>query len=90
MKTTLDLPDELVKQMKLRAVEEGRKLKEVARDALIAGLATTKIPLKKPVIRRDKKTGLPVIQCSRKANLTPKDISDILINQEVAWFNDLS
>src|SRR5438067_1603113 len=28
MKTTLDLPDELVKQVKLRALREGRKLKD--------------------------------------------------------------
>jgi plasmid stability protein len=89
MKTTLDLPEQLVREMKLRAVQEGRKLKEVARDALIAGLAGAGSPRRKPnKIVRDKKTGLPVIQCQRAATLTPKDVAEILINQEVAWAND--
>ena len=36
MKTTLDLPDALVKQVKLRAVREGRKLKDAVADLLAA------------------------------------------------------
>ena len=39
MKTTLDLPDALVKQVKLRAVREGRKLKDAVADLLRKGLA---------------------------------------------------
>ena len=39
MKTTLDLPEELIKELKLRAVHEGKKLKEVATEALQRGLA---------------------------------------------------
>ena len=39
MKTTLDLPDELVREIKLRAVNEGRTLKDVIADLLRAGLA---------------------------------------------------
>ena len=39
MKTTLDLPPDLVKQLKLRAVHEGKKLKEAVADVLRAGLA---------------------------------------------------
>jgi plasmid stability protein len=37
MKTTLDLPDALVKQVKLRAVREGRKLKDLVADLLRKG-----------------------------------------------------
>jgi len=38
MKTTIDLPAELVKQMKLRAVNEGRKLKDVASEVFRRGM----------------------------------------------------
>jgi hypothetical protein len=39
MKTTLDLPDDLARAVKLRAVEENRKLKDVIADLLRRGLA---------------------------------------------------
>ncbi len=59
MKTTIDLPADLVKEMKFLAVHEGRKLKDVAADLLKRGLGsansspsvssprktTTKLPL---------------------------------------------
>jgi plasmid stability protein len=38
MKTTLDLPEPLVREMKLRAAKEGRKLKDVAAEVFQAGL----------------------------------------------------
>ena len=38
MKTTLDLPDELVREMKLRAVMQGRTLRDLAADLLRQGL----------------------------------------------------
>src|SRR5947199_369475 len=37
MKTILDLPDALVKQVKLRALQEGRKLKDAVADLLRNG-----------------------------------------------------
>lgn len=40
MKMTLDLPPGLVREMKLRAVNEHRKLKDVAADLLRRGLST--------------------------------------------------
>ena len=38
MKTTFDLPSDLVREIKLRAVNDGRKLKEVVSDLLRVGL----------------------------------------------------
>lgn len=38
VKTTLDLPNDLVREVKLRAVNEGRKLKDVISDLLRRGL----------------------------------------------------
>jgi plasmid stability protein len=41
MKTTMDLPEELVREMKFRAVREGRKLREVAEEIFRRGLAAS-------------------------------------------------
>ena len=38
MKTTIDLPEDLVTELKLRATLEKKKMKEVAAEALRAGL----------------------------------------------------
>ncbi len=43
MKTTLDLPDDLVLELKLRSAHERRKLKEVAAAALRRGLGMKEI-----------------------------------------------
>ena len=42
MKTTIDLPPDLVREMKLLAVHEGRKLKDVAADLLKRELSSEK------------------------------------------------
>jgi len=41
MKTTLELPDDLVKEIKLLAVHEGKKLKDAVADLLRKGLKAT-------------------------------------------------
>ena len=40
MKTTLELPDELMRRVKLRAVHRNQKLKDVVAQLLEAGIAT--------------------------------------------------
>jgi plasmid stability protein len=63
MKTTLDLPDALVKQVKLRALRDGRKLKDAVADLLRQGLASSAgTPMPRPTISIDPETGLPTIQ----------------------------
>jgi plasmid stability protein len=63
MKTTIDLPDDLVRAIKLRALRDGRKLKEAVaellRQALLSSAAT---PIRRPTISTDAETGLPRIQ----------------------------
>ena len=92
MKTTLDLPDALVKQVKLRALHEGRKLKDAVADLLRKGLAAATEPeLHAPVITRDKEPGLPLIVCKHKASpqeeMTPERVAQILLDQEVEWLH---
>ncbi len=95
MKTTLDLPDALVKQVKLRALREGRKLKDAVADLLRKGLAvaaSAEAEIEAPVITRDKKTGLPLITCKQAAapqeEMTPERVADLLLAQEVQWQHD--
>ncbi len=90
MKTTLDLPDALVRQVKLRALKERRKLKDAVADLLRKGLATVNdLDEAEPVISKDKKTGLPVIVCKHAAEpddeLTPDRVAEILLQQETEW-----
>jgi len=91
MKTTLDLPDSLVKQVKLRAVHEGRKLKDEVAHLLRKGLAAPRSVDRtdEPVITKNKKTGLPLIVCKRAASagteMIPDRTAEILVDQEVEW-----
>jgi plasmid stability protein len=92
MKTTLDLPDALIKQVKLRAIHEGRKLKDEVADLLRKGLAVaaaSPVESVAPRITRAKKTGLPLIMCKHPASvdeeLTPERVADILLAQEAEW-----
>ena len=93
MKTTLDLPEDLVREMKLRAVHEGRKLRDVATEIFRRGLAQqslqTAAATQPGVIQNRVK--LPLIQCpsgTPKFNLTPEDIDRILSEQEMKRFNE--
>lgn len=66
MKTTLDLPDEILREMKLRALMQGRTLRDLAADFLRQGLGmaaprpATQLPPGSPVeISAD---GMPIIR----------------------------
>lgn len=70
MKTTFELPDALVKEVKILAVHEGKKLKEMAADLLREGLAARKSPPAysgKSRISTDPETGFPVVICDPDA-----------------------
>jgi hypothetical protein len=66
MKTRLDLPDELVMAAKMRAVLQGRTLKDLVADYLRQGLGLSTSALSSPqpnsLISIDA-NGLPVIRC---------------------------
>jgi plasmid stability protein len=70
MKTTFDLPPDLVRALKLRAVHEGRKLKDLAADLLKRGLAGPETEAQpkpaKPKIEIQS-NGLPVVRCAANA-----------------------
>ncbi|NJL18754.1 MAG: hypothetical protein HC901_00030 [Bdellovibrionaceae bacterium] len=72
MKTTLDLPDDLVRRMKIRAVEAGIPLKrlvtELLRQSLSAGAASAPsatLPVSEHLMLNQR--GFPVICCGTNA-----------------------
>jgi len=92
MKTTLELPDTLVKQVKLRALRDGKKLKDAMADLLRKGLAAEEgVTTKSTALKRDKKTGLLRIECKHAARpgmeMTPERVAEVLLEQEVSWMH---
>jgi len=96
MKTTLDLPDALVKQVKLRALNEGRKLKDAVADLLRKGLASPSVrpgpatSRKSPRVIKDPKTGLPLILCDPDAPASKMTAEELIaLEQETQTQEDL-
>jgi len=87
VKATLDLPGDLLREMKLRAVLEGRKFKDVAAEVFRRGLTQ---PATNSRIRHRVK--LPMVKCRHPAvkDLTPADVADVLIKQEAEWIHEAS
>jgi plasmid stability protein len=82
MKTTLDLPDDLVRAVKVRAVQENRRLKDTITDLLRRGLAQERsVPAS---VRRRVK--LPLVECAHEAlpdeEMTPKRVAEVLLEEE--------
>ena len=93
MKATFDLPPDLIRAMKLRAVHEGRKLKDVAADLLKRGLAdqgaTAKPQPAKPRIEIQA-NGLPVVRCASNAPASGMTAYELLaLEQETLHQEDL-
>ena len=93
MKTTVDLPDALVKEIKLRAVHDGQKLKDAIAELLRKGLEAPSSPPADddgPGFTIDPETRLPLIPYGRRGRpseeLTPDRMKEILLQQEVDWY----
>jgi hypothetical protein len=87
MKTTLDLPEELVREVKIRAVQENRRLKDTVADLLRRGLTQKSMPSK---VRRRVK--LPLVECAHDASpeeeMTPERVADVLLEEEAEAYRD--
>jgi len=75
MKITLDLPEDLVMEMKMRAVRERRKLKDVAAEVLKRGL---KAPPEDATPRPRRRVKLPLITCQKDAPAARMSTEDLL------------
>ena len=81
MKTTVDLPDDLVRAVKLRAVREGRRVKDVMADVIRQGLDQRPTATGRPV-------RLPLVQCAHEARpaeeMTPERVAAVLLEEEAS------
>ena len=82
MKTTLELPEDLMREIKIRAVKENRKLKDAIADLLRRGLSQKSG--ERP--RRSHRVKLPLIKCARRARpdeeMTPDRVATVLLKEE--------
>lgn len=86
MKTTLDLPADLVREMKLRAAQEGRKLRDVATEVFRRGLSQPGPQAGEALRHRVK---LPLIECRAAATeLTAEQVAEVLLKQETEWSHE--
>jgi hypothetical protein len=95
MKTTVDLPEALVREIELRAEHKRQPLQHAVEELLWKGLAASaeaSAPLARPIVKTHSKTGLPYIEClhgaSAEEEMTPERVADLLLQQEVAWHHE--
>jgi len=88
MKTTLDLPEDVVRAVKMRAVQENRKLKDMITDLLRRGLAQES---RMPTAVRSR-VKLPLVECAHEARpgeeVTPERAAGVLLEEEAGWHRD--
>lgn len=82
MRTTLDLPDDLMRAVKIRAAEENRRLKQTIADLLRRALAAERAA--PPAMAR--RVELPLVQCAHRAlpeqEMTPERVAKVLLDEE--------
>ena len=82
MKTTLDLPDDLMRDIKIRAVKENRKLKDAIAELLRLGLSQSGAG---PSTVRNR-VKLPLVQCAHEAppgeEMTPDRVARLLLDED--------
>jgi hypothetical protein len=81
----MDLPDDLLREMKLRAVHEGRKLKDVAAAAIRSGLGLKELPLERAVRQRVK---LPLFQCAADAPAARMTAAELIALEQKALLEE--
>ncbi len=93
MKTTVELPDNLLRKIRLRAVQSGQKLKDTFVDLLRKGLAAaqpSKAAGQRPVIKTHPVTGLPYFECPADAPAQYMTTAELIaLEQETQFAEDL-
>ena len=82
MKTTVELPDELMRTVKVQAAKAGRKLKDVMAELIRAGLSREPVG----VGATHRQVRLPLVNCAREARpgqeMTPDGVAEVLAQEE--------
>lgn len=88
MKTTLDLPDELIREVKLRAVVQRRTVKDLVAEFLRQGLGMAPpvqaTPPAADSLVQINASGLPVIQCRANAPASRMSAEKLLQLEQAA------
>ncbi len=79
MKTTLDLPDEMVRRAKIAAVERGTTLRNLMGEAL-----ARELDLPAPVARRQRRTAFPIFSSRAPGtlDLTHADLARLEVRED--------
>lgn len=93
MKTTLDLPDDLVQRMKIRAVQERRPLKRLVAELLIQSLNAASLPAQATALPRSEhivlnKRGFPVIRCGTNAPASRMTAEELIATEQQALLEE--
>lgn len=94
MKTTLDLPEELVREAKLRALMQGRTLRDLVTEVLRQGLGMAPVATPPPPTQDQPSVvvtgpmGLPVIRCRADAPAGSMGVRDLLALEQTALTAD--
>jgi hypothetical protein len=75
MKMTLDLPNDLLLEMKRRAAHEGRKLNDVAAESIRLGLRFSGQTTERPL---QEKIKLPLFNCTPSAPATRITVEELI------------
>jgi plasmid stability protein len=79
VKTTVELPDELYRAVKVRAAHQGRKLKDVMAELIRRGLSEQE---EAPLGAAPRRARLPLVTCAHPAapgrEVTPERAAEIL------------
>ena len=81
MKTTLDLPDDVLREIKVRAAQENRRLKDVVAELLRQGLAADR----GEAAGRPRRVRVPLVHCepaSPEQEMTPERAARSLLDDE--------
>jgi hypothetical protein len=86
MKTTIELPDDLMREIKVRAAREDRTLKDLIAELLRRGMASAEREV------GGTRMQFPIIKTSHPAppgqELTPERIAQILNDEEASWYTN--
>lgn len=86
MKATVDLPDDLMRAIKVRAAQQGRKIKDVVAELLRRGLSQADSG---PTTSPKRRVALPLVECEHAARpdreMTPERVAAALLKQEAEW-----
>lgn len=87
MKTTLDLPDDLMREVKVLAAQSDRKLKDLLAELIRNGMVRNKKTATTPVLNR---VSLPLVDCGKpgEIDLSPEQIDQVLLSQETNSQNE--